>query len=201
MARGRVAKSATFGVKWASDESFCPSTVLMLLSRLHLPPPRKCILRHPYQVLLLPLLHLQFATLPSRKSHHKSRYPNDCGRDHLLWKCNLVYVRLGPQTVYGCSRGWDYLHRGKNLKEGYQRVLLLNNLTWYFVLPLPLRGNVCFWLQISFHFLIYCFGSVLGLTGGFFYLVSLQRFNRDICFDSSSFLFPEEREVRYGGTG
>jgi len=25
--QGRVAKSATFGVKWASDESFCPSTV------------------------------------------------------------------------------------------------------------------------------------------------------------------------------
>jgi len=28
VARGRVAKSATFGVKWASDESFCPSTVV-----------------------------------------------------------------------------------------------------------------------------------------------------------------------------
>jgi len=27
VAWGRVAKSATFGVKWASDESFCPSTV------------------------------------------------------------------------------------------------------------------------------------------------------------------------------
>ena len=27
MAWGRVAKSATFGVQWASDESFCPSTV------------------------------------------------------------------------------------------------------------------------------------------------------------------------------
>ena len=28
MAWGRVAKSAAFGVKWASDESFCPSTVM-----------------------------------------------------------------------------------------------------------------------------------------------------------------------------
>jgi len=27
VAWGRVAKSATFGVKWASDESFCPSMV------------------------------------------------------------------------------------------------------------------------------------------------------------------------------
>jgi len=30
VARGRVAKLATFGVKWASDESFCPSTVITL---------------------------------------------------------------------------------------------------------------------------------------------------------------------------
>jgi len=27
VAGGGEAKSATFGVKWASDESFCPSTV------------------------------------------------------------------------------------------------------------------------------------------------------------------------------
>ena len=69
MAWGRVAKSATFGVKWASDESFCPSTVYTLPHRPLAPPSP----HHNFPTLLDDAIKIQLANnaLQSSSEHYR----------------------------------------------------------------------------------------------------------------------------------